>query len=263
MKLFLKVIVVSMFTAFCSFSAIAQAPADVQVEVLGQSNPYVYTPYVYRVRASNVGGTRAENVSLTIDMPLTDTSPTQFILGRLSSISSNCQIVSNKIECSLGRINPGRSKTVRFTFVIPVSTKTLSISATGTADVDANPNNDADTMVFNMRHHDLIISSAVDVINQHCTGTNLTSFYECVLTPTSVTDHPTTLNGDGSITFQAGNYTGSWYQPTPKELVFNYTYGSIVLLEFHGYAVSANCFEGLSTFPPRPQYVSPYSVCIQ
>lgn len=266
MKIIVKFIFMSLVTTLCAVAAIsaAPAPADLQVEMLGPNNSTVYTSYVYRARITNVGGTRAENVNVTIDLPLTDTSPNQYVLGRLTNVPGNCQFVNNKIECSLGRIKPGKRKNVRFTFLIPVSTKQLDITASATADVDSNPNNNADTKVLNPKYPNLIISGTVDVINQHCTGANLTSFYECVLSPSSVTDHPTTLNSNGTISFAVPGYTGSWNQPSSKELSFTYTSPTnVVVLEFHGYAVSANCFEGLSTFPPRPQYVSPYSVCIQ
>lgn len=263
MKNISRFIILAIITAFGIVSASAASPADLKVDLLGPNDSFVYTSYVYSVRVSNIGGRRAQNAKATINLPLTDTSPNQFILGRLTNVDSRCQVVSNKLECDLGRIKRGRQKTLSFTFLIPVSTKTLEISATSSADVDSNPNNDSDTKVLNPKYQDNIIFGTVNVINQHCTGTNLTSFYECVLTPTSVTDHPTTLNADGSISFAVQGYTGSWYQPTPKELSFTYSANNTLLLEFHGYAVSANCFEGLSTFPPRPTYVSPYSVCIQ
>jgi hypothetical protein len=263
MKTIMKFIVMSLVTAVCTVAGMAATPADLEVEVLGPNNSFVYTSYVYQVRVTNVGRTRAENARVTIDLPLTDTSPNQYVLGRLTNIDTKCQLVNNKLECDLGRIRGRRSKDVKFTFLIPVSTKTLDIKATTAADVDSNSNNDVDTKILNPKYQDNIITGPVNVLNQHCTGTNLTSFYECVLSPSSVTDHPTTLNGDGTISFAVPGYTGSWYQPSSKELSFTYSAGSTVVLEFHGYAVSANCFEGLSTFPPRPAYVSPYSVCIQ
>lgn len=251
--------------AFAAFGVSASpAPADLSVEVRGPNRSFVYTPYVYRVRVENVGGTRAENAKVNVDLPLTATSPQVHVLGRISSIDTKCQLVNNRLECDLGRIKPGKRKTVKFTYVLPVTTRSLSFTANSTADVDANSNNDSDTKVLIPKYQANVILAPQPVTNFHCTGSPaLTSFYECEVSPTSVTDHPTTLNADGTISFAVPNYTGTWFQPNSKELKFTYEANNTTILEFHGYAISSTCFDGLSTFPTNQNYVSPYRVCFQ
>lgn len=251
--------------AFATFTATAAPPsADLSVEVLGPNDSFVYTPYVYSVRVSNIGNRRAQNVNLNVDLPLTATSPQVHVLGRISSIDSNCQLVNNRLECDLGRIRKGKQKTIEFTYVLPVTTRTLSFAANVTANSDSNPNNNSDTKVLNPKYQDNVILAPQAVTNFHCTGSpSLTSFYECEVTPTSVTNHPTTFNANGSISFAVPGYGGTWFQPTPKELKFSYEANNTTILEFHGYAISSTCFDGLSTFPTNPNYVSPYRVCFQ
>ena len=140
--------------------------ADLEVEMRGANRQFVYSPYVYRARVRNIGGTRAENVKVTIDLPESANSPRPYVLGRISSIDNKCTLVNNKLECDLGRIRPGKRKNAKFTFVMPVSTRTLEFTATATADVDSNPNNNADTKVLRPKYSNLIINGPVNVINQ-------------------------------------------------------------------------------------------------
>lgn len=235
---------------------------DLSVEFNGQNSPFVYSPYTYQVKVENIGRQNADDVKVVIDLPLTDTSPGQFILGNLSGIDSSCQIVSNKLECDLGKIRKRKSKTISFDFEFPVSTKTLEMKATAsTTSGDSNPLNDEATKTPNFRYPDNIISSAT-ILNSHCTGQNLTSYFECELFPSSLSSHSVTLEGNGTITFTQPGYSGTWYQPTSKQLHFEYSDGTNTVATFDGYATSATCFEGLTTFP-NSNYVSPYKVCIQ
>lgn len=252
-----------LFTAVLT-SSISAAPSapDLEVQMLGTNNAWVYSPYVYRARVSNTGSADAQNVSLTIDLPLTDTSPTRHILGNLSGVDSNCQVVSNKLECSLGKIKAGKQKTVRFTFELPVSTKTLSFTGTSATAGDANPANNSATKTPGIRFPNNSISSA-NILNSHCTGQGLTSYFECSLFPSSLNTHEASLDQGGLISFAFPGYSGVWSQPTSKELHMTYYENGTTVLEFEGYAVSATCFEGLSTFPQNSQWVSPYRVCVQ
>lgn len=266
---FRKILVLSLAVIFVAIGAgnvtAYGSTADLNVELRGQNNPYVYSPYQYRVKVRNNGTVNAQNVKVTVDFTLTDTSPTQHILGRLTYTDSRCQEVNNKLECDIGRVKAGKGKNVKFTFVFPVSTKTIEMTASATTDTpESSTSNNADTKTPNFRYISNSITSA-DVINYHCTGQNLTAFYECGLFPTSTTSHPTRLESNGTITFQVPGYSGSWYQPTAKELHFNYvaTNSNTVVAEFKGYAISPTCFEGLTTFPTNSNYVSPYRVCIQ
>lgn len=237
--------------------------ADLAVELRGRNNPFVYSPYQYRVKVRNNGTVNAENVKVVVDFTLTDTSPTKHILGRLTFTDSRCQEVDNKLECDIGRVKAGKRKNVKFDFVFPVSTKTLEFNASATTDTpESTTGNNSATKTPNFRYLSNSITSG-DVINYHCTGQGLTSFYECVLTPTSTSSHPTRLEPNGTVTFNVPGFTGAWDQPTPEQLHFTYSANNNVVAEFNGYAVSPTCFEGLTNFFPNNGYVSPYKVCIQ
>lgn len=236
---------------------------DLQVDFRGQNSPFVYSPYTYRIRVENIGGDKANDVNVVIDLPLTDTSPTQHILGNLTGVDSKCQVVSNKLECDLGNIKAGKRKTIRFNFEFPVSTKTLEMKATASTNSnDSNPANDEATKTPNFRYPDNVITSAT-ILNSHCNGQNLTSYFECQLFPSSIQSHSVTLNSNNTISFSQPGYSGTWYQPSSKQLYFSYSDGTNTVAEFNGNATSSTCFEGLTTFPQNLNNVSPYKVCIQ
>jgi hypothetical protein len=255
-------VLVCLFLASGTIFANPVSP-DLEVEFLGQNSPFVYSPYTYRVRVENIGGQRADDVNVVIDLPLTDTSPTQHILGNLTGVDSNCQIVANKLVCDLGNIKGGKRKTIRFNFEFPVSTKPLEMKATASnTSGDSNPANDEATKTPNFRYPNNLITSAT-ILNSHCAGQNLTSYFECQLFPSSIQSHSVTLNSDNTISFSQPGYSGSWYQPSSKQLYFSYSDGTNIVAEFNGFAVSSTCFEGLTTFPQNLNYVSPYKVCVQ
>lgn len=258
----LLLVLLCLFGGIGTVSA-AVAEADLAVDFRGQNSPFVYSPYTYSVRVDNFGRRNADNVTVTIDLPLTDTSPSQHILGNLSGIDSSCQSVSKKLVCNLGSIRKNKGKTVSFDFEFPVSTKNLELKATAaTSSNESNTANNVITKTPNFRYVSNSFSSAV-ILNSHCTGQNLTAYFECALFPSSIQSHSVTLESNGTITFGQPGYSGSWYQPNPNELHFEYTDGTNTVLEFNGYATSASCFEGLSTFPNNTSWVSPYKVCIQ
>ncbi|MEZ5427997.1 MAG: CARDB domain-containing protein [Pyrinomonadaceae bacterium] len=234
---------------------------DLQVELQGPASAFVRSPYIYTVTVRNVGNANASDVALTVDLPLTDTSPTSHILGTLSGIDSGCQVVSNRLECSLGRIRKNRSASLTFNFAFPVSTKTLTITAAASTPGETNTSDNTDSVAPNLSYPSNILTSAT-VLNSHCTGQNLTSYFECELFPSSLSQHTATLNSGGTVDLGVQGYTGNWYQPTPWQLHFTYSDGTNTVAEFNGFAVSSTCFEGLTTFP-NSNYVSPYKVCVQ
>ena len=55
-------------------------------------------------------------------------------------------------------------------------------------------------------------------------------------------------------------YTGTWSQPSPDRLVFQYFDYGVLAADFDGYGVPGGCFEGLTVFPDS-EFVSIYEVC--
>ncbi len=247
-------------------TAFAAASADLQVQVQAPSTVQISTATAYAVTVKNNGPSTATSVNLVIEFPLTNTSPTVAILGTVTESDTRCVIASNKITCALGTLKKGKTASVSYTYTAPVSTKPLQMKATvSSAVTDNNPANNASSVIPNLVYPSRTILSA-NVVNSHCTGTNLTSYFECLLFPSSLSSHETTLNADFTISFTEPGYTGTWSQNTAKTtLFFEYFDGSGKVAEFNGYAINgSNCFDGLTTFFPEPStYVSPYRVCIQ
>lgn len=246
--------------------AFAAPNADLQIQLQGPSSVSISTPTTYTVTVKNLGPATTNNIQTSVTFPLTDTSPTVHILGNVAGIDQRCSIVSRKLVCSLGTLKKSKSVSFTFTYNAPVSTKSLQMTAaiTGSSVTDPNSGNNQMSFVPSLAYPTRAITAAT-VENSHCTGTNLTSYFECALYPSSIASHVTTLNGDTSITFSEPGYTGNWSQNAAKTtLFFEYFDGAGKIAEFNGFAINgSNCFDGLTTFFPATTYVSPYRVCIQ
>ena len=252
-----------------STSALAAAPrADLQVQLIAPSSVQISTATTYTATVKNLGPSTT-NATLVIEFPLTNTSPTVAILGTVTESESACSIASNKITCALGSLRKNKSVSVSYSYTAPVSTKTLQMNAIVSSSVtDTITGNNTATVVPNLTYPARSITSAA-VVNSHCTGTNLTSYFECLLFPSSIATHDTTLNADFTIGFTEPGYTGTWSQNAAKTTLFFEYFeasgsGSTKIAEFNGHAINGlNCFDGLTTFFPQPSaYVSPYRVCL-
>lgn len=262
-------VLVCLLTVMLAFQAenIFAAPppqADLNIEIQSSSSTIVRSPYVYTVNVENNGNANASNVKVVVEFPLTNTSPTQYILGNLSGIQNGCQVVSNKLECDLYTIKRNKNKSFTFVFEIPVSTQTPNFKANvSTTSNETILGNNTFTFTPTLAYPGNQIVSA-NILNSHCTGRNLSSYFECELFPSSISTHTATLNSGGTVSLPYPGYYGTWYQQTPQQLYFNYFDGNNQMaMEFNGFAVSANCFEGITTFPQNPTYNSAYKVCIQ
>ncbi len=246
-------------------AALAAAPrADLQVQLTAPVSVQISTATTYTATVKNLGPATT-NASLVIEFPLTNTSPTVAILGTVTESESACSIASNKITCSVSNLKKNKTATFSYSYTAPVSTKTLQMKAIASSSVtDSNTGNNTATVTPNLTYPVRSITAAT-VDNSHCSGTNLTSYFECLLFPSSILSHETTLNADFTIGFTEPGYTGTWSQNAAKTtLFFEYFDGSSKIAEFNGYAINgSNCFDGLTTFFPASPYVSPYRVCIR
>ncbi len=246
--------------------ALAAAPrADIQVTLQAPSSVQISTPTTYTATVKNLGPATSTNTQIVVEFPLTNTSPTVAILGNVTESESACSIASNKITCVVGSLKKGKSVSISYSYTAPVSTKVLEMKAIGSSSVaDANTGNNTATVVPNLLYPTRSFTSAT-MENSHCTGTNLTSYFECALFPSSISTHTATFNVGGTITLSEPGYYGSWSQPSASQLFFEYFDTNGKAAEFNGYAINgSNCFDGLTTFFPQPNdYVSPYRVCIQ
>lgn len=249
--------------------ALAAPPrADLQVQMSAPATSPISTAATYTVTVKNNGPQTATNTRVTVSLPLTNTSPTVHILGTVSAIDSRCSIVANTLSCAFGDLRKGKTATFTYGYAAPVSTKTLQMTAVGVSNVtDPVSSNNTASVVPNLTYPARDAADA-NVENSHCTGTNLTSYFECALFPSSISSHNTTLNAGGTITFTEPGYTGTWSQNAAKTtLSFEYFEatgsGSTKVAEFNGYAINgSDCFDGMTTFFPATTYVSPYHVCV-
>lgn len=239
-------------------------PADLRVQFQGPATAAVYSPYVYTATVRNIGNQRADNVRLVVEFPLTATSPQQYILGTLAGYdTTKCSIVSLKLQCNLGRVNNNQQTSISFNFTLPISSQTLKLKATAsTTSNEPNQSNNQVDLTPTLAYPTVEITSA-NVLNSHCTGTGLTSYFECEKFPSSISYHTATLEADRTITLPEPGWTGQWDQPTLQELHFTYTDNMGSSAEFNGFARSSTCFEGIVTFLPLGNYNSAYRVCIQ
>ncbi len=249
--------------------ALPPQPPDIRVQVSGPTTAMVNSPYQYTVNVRNIGGAKANGVTVMVDFPQTNTSPQVYILGQVSAIGNGCQLVSRRLQCSAGNLNPNAQRNFTFSFSYPVSTKTLEIKATGssTSTNEANPNNNI-ASVFPAINYPTNQITAANVTVSLCTGTNLSSYYECELFPSSQQHFTMRLESGGMITdLPDSNFTGTWTQIQTtnqpfQQLQFTLSDG-YTSASFDGYASSTTCFEGKTTFLPTSNYNSQYKVCVQ
>ncbi len=266
-----SITVLSFLLAVLVFGAgtiFAAPPRPVDLRVMpwqGPASAMVNSPYQYTVSVKNIGGTAAANVKVVVEFPLTDTSPTVHILGKLTGIDpQKCQVISNKLQCTLGNIGNNQTKSFTFNFELPVSTKTLTFKATASTTTPGEV-----ALGNNVLSHTPVLAygnrpiTTANVLVSHCTGQGLTSYYECELFPSSISSFTASLNLDTSIFVTGYGNVGNWDQ-------FNSTQQLHMLLSdgssdanFNGFSTGGNCFEGMTTFTPSSPYVSPYKVCIQ
>jgi hypothetical protein len=239
---------------------------DLRVQMTGPSSVMVYTGGTYTVNVKNIGNAHAQNVLVRVQLPVTNTSPSVSILGTLSGLDSHCTVVSNELRCSYSSLNKNQTLAFSFTFMYPVTTKPLVVTAIGSTPNETELGNNTATLTPAMLYGSLSLTSGT-VLNSHCTGTNLTSYFECELFPSSISSHTTEFNADHTIAITGEpSFSGTWNQATSSQLSFTYYQtngtGTTLVASFAGYKSKLQCFEGITTFPGST-YVSPYKVCLQ
>ncbi len=261
-------ITVAIAIAILSAVSYAAPKPDLAVQAwTGPTTVLVNSPYQYTARVRNIGNQTAQNVTLTIEFPLTNTSPTQQILGKLTNVPANCVVNQNKrLVCNLGNIgtNPNNNlRSVSFNFEYPVTSKPLNLVARAatTSSNEAPTTNNEQSFAPTVTYQDLPITSA-NVVVSLCTGQNLSAYFECELYPSSISTFEMSLDSGGGISLQYPGYFGNWDQPTNKRLHFNISDGASGA-DFEGFVSKPNCFDGLTTFTPASQYMSAYRVCVQ
>lgn len=252
--------------ALSTSTAQAQAAPDLVTTITPPSTVNVDAAGTWTVQVANTGNKNAANVSLVIQLPETNTSPTVYVMGNLSAWSSTCSKVGTTLTCNLGQINKFTSKSRTFTIALPWSADDIEVSATATTTTsETNTSNNSDLEIANVTYQAVSIPAPVTASVNHCTGTGLAAYYECRLFPSSISNHSQDFievgPGYGTLEFPlyGPEYAGEW-EVNGTELYFSITELGIVIAEFLGDGVGGGCYEGLTTFVGS-SYVSPYEVC--
>jgi len=241
--------------------ALAAREADLETTVSLPASTLVYDEERVSITVANNGNKNASDVELTIQLPETHTSPTVYVMGDVTDLNSKCSLSGTEVTCDLGRVRKNRSKTVWLDIILPWSAAAADFDAAATTTTaEANTADDSDIGAASLTYVDVVIAGPIDVVNQHCTGTDLIGFYECTLFPSSISSHDVIFNDDGTIDLGVTDYTGTWEQDTDDHLWFEYSYQGNVVAEFEGNGVNADCFEGITDFGTG--YVAPYEVCL-
>ena len=252
------------FAALIFSATAASAKSDLAVTMSAPSSTFVYDMARYDLTVSNNGPHRAKDVTLRIDLPETHTSPTVHVMGTVGDMSGACDLVDRAIICDLGSLRRDRSKAIYFEMEHPVQmpADAFEVLAT-TSSNETNPADNALSLTPSLEYYDTPISGPTHVTNRHCTGQGLTGFFECTVSPSSISSHGITLEADGTITFDNApmGYTGTWTQVLDDRLQLAYYHLGTLTVAFHGYGVGGSCFEGLALFPTS-SYNSAYEVCL-
>lgn len=247
----------------------APAGPDLAVTMTPPVGAHVYESAGYNVRVRNVGNKNAAGVRVTIQLPTTRTSPTVYLMGTLGAYSSSCARSGNALVCTLGTLAKNASVSVFFDMLLPYSTMPIVFTATATTTTagERNPANNTLSHTASPLTYPVTMNHVDPATHSHCTGNpSLSSYFECALFPSSISEHETVFNADGTITFIGvpASFTGSWtYTAATHRLQFEYLDGGLSVATFDGRGTTASgkCFEGKTLFPDNPDYVSIYRVC--
>jgi len=152
---------------------------------------------------------------------------------------------------------------------MPVSTAPLSFQVDASTTNDRNPANNAATFTATQTYYTpLVPLGGAAVTNSHCTGTNLSSYFECELFPSSLGSHLATLvaGGPNAGTIdlsangpEAAGMAGTW-SVAGSQLTMQYTDGATPIGNFTGQGSTPNCWDGKMSFVPSGE--SMYRVCL-
>lgn len=254
-----------------SATALAARPpaqVDLSVRLIAPATVNIAQATSYTVTVSNLSQQSSGDISVQVRFALSNTSPQVFILGAVTGLDPRCSLGDNMLNCRLAPLGRNGSTSFNYSYTAPVSTKPLQMTASVSA-TTADPalGNNSATVLPSLVYPSLpITQSGINV--RACTGTALTSFYECTQFPSSMMGFSALLKADQSIELVQPGYSGSWSQNAAKTSLSMVLYedqgqGPVQVSTFSGWAINgARCFHGLATHTQSPNYVSPYEVCL-
>ncbi len=223
----------------------------------------------FDIRVANRGTRDSQAVSVVVQLPVTRTSPTVHVLGTVTAMSTGCQRVGTRITCSISGIRAGATAIRSVSIRLPYSVSQIVVGVTTTTGNEINPgNNNTSHTVAQTFWEVPMPGNPVTIDNQHCTGTNLTSYFECTLYPSSISGHLATFtpvtSTSGTMDFGANGpgfeaFAGT-YSISGSELNFQMTEDGVPIATFVGRGVDPDCWEGKTTFVAGGE--SMYRVCL-
>jgi uncharacterized repeat protein (TIGR01451 family) len=252
--------------------ALAAPRADLSTSMSANQAPALVNSVVrYSVAVHNIGNRTASSVTVSVALPATGTSPQVYVYGQLGAMSPGCTRTGTTLHCALGNMGRQTSRTLFFDLALPVSERTFLLAAVATTPTqEATLANNTSTLQADIDYYSTNINVSsqqpnVSMLNQHCTGTTLTGWYECSLFPSSIASFSTEFHLDGSLSVPGEpDYFGTWEvttTPVGNELSFELRDSSGLVASFNGWGADASCFEGVTRFPSNSNYVSPYRIC--
>ncbi len=220
------------------------------------------------VRVTNTGSKNTTVPwTVTIGLPRTNTSPTQHVMGTIGALPSGCTLVGTNIACTfttaLSRSSSANTRVIGFDITMPYSTAPLTVSASASAANNIGTAGPA-SHTFGQTFFTPTAPPAFATVS-HCTGRDLTSYYECTLYPTSISSHTVDLLAGGTLDLSSNGasaigFAGTW-SVSGTQLTMTYTDGGVPAGTFVGRGVSANCWEGPMVFAPPSEFNAMYRVC--
>jgi hypothetical protein len=246
-------------------TASAASGSDLAPVIAVSGSTLVGTATHYDVRIQNTGNRPSNATTVAIQLPKTNTSPTVFVMGTLGPIPTGCTKLGTRLLCSIpGVPRNSVSAPIGFDLTLPYSANPISLRVDVDTNNDTNLANNGSVSVA-AQTYQLVTPPNVDfaVINSHCTGTNLSSYFECLTAPSSIATHPATFLAGGTIDLGDPSYGGTW-AVSGTQLTFNYTQLGQPFGSFVGQGVSVggagqNCWDGRLT--TGGTYVVMYRVC--
>lgn len=260
----------SLFTGVTGALAAPQNAPDLVTVIQAPSSAAVYQSARWNVKVSNLSKKSATGVTLTINLPRTANSPTQYLMGTLGALNSRCTRSSTfVITCSMGNVSKGVPITVWFDIALPYSTSPIVFTAAAPVTNDLNPGDNSTSATAALSTYAVGVTAPRSIVNTLCTGTPaLSSFIECVpgSTQSFTADLlPGTTATSGTVL--TSQLSGGTWTLNGTQLTIDYLdeLGTAVAAQFvgQGTSLTPGCWEGKTTFPSTTQYVSMYQVCLQ
>jgi hypothetical protein len=222
------------------------------------------------VAVSNTGNSRATGVMLNVQLPKYDADTGSQILGDLGAIDSRCRVRGTRLQCLLGQLDANATTTIGFDLALPQTDDTLGITARVSA-------TSAETVLTNnlANRPVVLLDYAVDIGEEglgtveHCMGTDLESFFECIDGEDALAEYDLGFLDTGKVSLpDRPDYTGLWTQvpegkneADPHYLRFEIADQEGTQVVFEGYGASDACFEGVAIYRGLDA-VAGYRVCL-